>query len=452
MTKPRRAKTGFTLVELVIAFLILMTIGSAVLIAIKSSSQESKFINEQFSASLLSRKVVEDVMSEVEINPWAAESMIFSQAKMVDGELHFFSNLEDTSQPYFQLEYGEGNINNNQQPLYSLLESFRISLSTDLTDSQISSAKINLNWKSAISKGRLKTDFHFPNYTQQKIIDFPFESPPEELEKYICGYLYATQTQPISTLLNNPTIGGHAKTIEALGQIGLMSSRFFASDLYTDTVEELKKLEQEKETLLAAHFIDTNKLDTCLSKLVEKRYSLAKTSFQIFVFIEPFFKTLKQNYNQASLGIHYQETILLKTVMQNVKKLGDFFTLSIWLTITDLQNYFNPQISDKLSSLKMFKTSMKMINLARIMSISSIYKKLGKNGKADYLKLLKHLAAGFKGRFPALERLIAQEISLQNNPEKAFSSNQSLNSVYEYLKPGGKFDAVLQFIKEKNLL
>ncbi|GEM_PF-5456569 len=448
MSKSIIGGKGFTLVELVIAFFILMSIGAAFLIALRAGTQESTFLKEQFSAALLSRKVVEDVFAEVEINPWAADGIDFSKARMVDGESHFFSNLEDTKPPFFTIDTGEGNITSDCQPIYSLIEDFQISLKTDLSDPQIRTAKIALDWKSKNSKGRHETEFHYHNTTQQKEIDFPFTIEAGDLEKYICGFLYATQSQPIENILNNPTIGGHKNTIESLGQAGFMTSRFFSSDIYTDTVQEIELLEQEKQGLMSAVSLPGKELDACLKKLVEKRYNLAKISFQVFVFITPYLETIMQNNNQASLGIHFTNPVLLKVLLQNVTRLGDFFTLALWQTIVDLQTYFTPGFSKQISIKKLADNSLRIISLGRLLSFNSIYSKMGKDGKADYLKILNQVETSFKGRFAAMERLVAQEKDFQQNVSAAMAKNPSLANVYEYLKPGGKFSVILKFIKD----
>lgn len=449
MTVRHRLKNeGFSLLELVIAFFIFAIIGSAVLLALRSGSQETKFINEQFSASLLARKVIEDIFCEVDINPLSVQEIDVNQCKMVDGESHFFSNLEDSRPPSFVIQPDEGVISSEQQPLYSLVEAFKISIEPDLSDSKIYSSRVILDWDSKVAKGKHVVEFHFHNLNQKKDIDFPFEFAPGDLEKYICGYLYATQTQSVDAILALPQFGGRKETIEALGQIGLMSSWFFGSTLYTKTLKEIEQLEIEKATLLAACPIQSSALLKCLDKLVKRRYELVKMSFQVFAFICPYFDQLIGNCDEANLGVHYREPLLVKLLLENVTRLGKFFTMSLWQNIVDLQLYFSPQISPWVSLKKLSNVSVKLVNLGRIIAYNDIYQQFGRDGKADYIRLLEQIRAVFSGRFPALERLIAQEVGIQQNSSASFSQSPAIQNVVDFIKPGGKFAIILKFIKD----
>ncbi|MBF0545946.1 MAG: prepilin-type N-terminal cleavage/methylation domain-containing protein [Candidatus Riflebacteria bacterium] len=90
------SQRGFTLVELSIGMALLMLLAVIFFTLVKGGARESVLSSEHFTEAMLSQKVTEDLIEEVELNPYGIstlgmdESAPLTSSPVIDGGAPFF--------------------------------------------------------------------------------------------------------------------------------------------------------------------------------------------------------------------------------------------------------------------------------------------------------------------------------------------------------------------------
>ncbi len=243
---------AFTLVEILIGVGLLVVLLGIFLTIMRGGSSESRLSSDHFTSAMLSQKVVENMIEEVDLNPWGMEALGIEESSpltlspIVDGATVFFKSVEDRRPPWGKIDgQSEGIIDSTYAPLYFQVRPFRVSASgkrlsfdTSTPEHQhLISAGVEMNWDTKIGAGKTDAGCHLFSPIGPKPATISFLIDPQQLERDIAYHFFNSPGEPVPQLVAES--GADYQTITHLGRLYTGTSGFLNSPVLQKHLDEV---------------------------------------------------------------------------------------------------------------------------------------------------------------------------------------------------------------------
>ncbi len=438
---------GFSLIEIVIGFSILLFVGAMFLTFLQSSSKEAAFSSEIFDAVVLSQKVSEDILEELAVNPYGLETLGVQNSKksknhVVDRDSIFFSYFEDRKKPYGQINpERDGGLDETVQPLYDSVKKFkfnvtgkRIAESGNSFNRNLVECDINFSWGAKTGKGRYMNSVQFfspvteKEVTPQLIVNqasIDARIPAEVFNKSASVGEIAAQT------------GENAETILALGRIAIISRDFLNSPVFK---AEAAKVNQLTKNLGSISDIK-NYYETTL-ELALAWYELAKYCYQIVMLLDPQFAILQLQGKFVGLTGSGLNPMVFELSLMNFQVIYEYFVTSLINTRYYFYKILEPEIVKHKGTKTQLHAILKLIDLYRVTSLIKT-----RTGSAnEYRAFLQRIRTFSEHRNPFLYRMVNHELILISKPTEWLKRYPNLERLEKIIS--SRVPNILEFIKK----
>lgn len=426
---------GFTLLEIMVGVFILSSMALMFFWVVKSSSKESTFSGNHFSAIMIGQKVAEDIMEEYALNPYADESLgintsLAKQTTVIDGDSVFFMAIEDSCPPWGQIESAkDGGINKLQEPLYSQMKGFLLGSSV-ISDSpegfyeernNLQKVKLNINWKNAIDKGKTeKIFFVFAPREAKKVADptTSFDYAALGIEEAIKSLLPEGTdfSKPLSEILSS--LDANEKMIFDLAATNILCENFVKSNLVKKITREIRECERK------LGFVTDRKTEFELKLQIAKNwYQVARLSFNVVAAIAKNMAPVAED-ERSEDTFKSINPFKLRLSLMNIKITYRYFLDAMIAARYYYQKLLTPEMVAIAGQKRQQDIIVRLFDIYRILSFAPGHSK----GKLEY--------AGFILRVKEMSAWKNQHLYRFADQEKKFSEDFStLIEKFPNLKP-----------------
>ncbi len=423
-------KKGFTLLEVMVGFFIFSAVALLFFTVVGSSSKESAFSVNHFSAIMVGQKAAEDIMEEYQQNPYADESLalnssIATKNSLIDGGSVFFMAIEDTRPPWGKIESAkDGGINSTQEPLYSQMKGFTLSTKAlSEAPEEFESERENLrqislcvDWKNSSDQGKTQKTFYvFAPRQSKKLAD------------------------PLTSL--NFSDLGFEDELKALLPSGLDAGKSFA-----EAISELSPSEKARFQLDAVRIVGKGFAESELVQRMTKEIRLCKEKLGFVKDPESEFRQrlqlAKYCYQLArmSLSVVAATTQLAETSPAEVARLSEEDANEMYLNLKVVyymfldsmlaaRYYYQSLLGGKMAAITGQKTQQqliyRLIDIYRILVFAPEHDK-GKKEYEGFIARVKEMSA-WRNQF--LYRFVEQEKKLLEDFPKMLEKFPNLTPV-----------------------
>ncbi|MFZ5951973.1 MAG: type IV pilus modification PilV family protein [Candidatus Rifleibacteriota bacterium] len=431
---------GFSLVETLIGLLIFSATIMMFYLSVRSSSKESVFSNNHFSALMLSQKVSEDINEEFSINPFADETLLlnsknFGTPNLVEGNSIFFAALEDVKAPWGLIDSStDGGIDSSHTTLYSQLKGFVLSTESKddyfagFSDESANLKKINLhfNWKTALDQGRIEKDFFVFAPREAKTIIDPFESLDYEALgiKNAVKMLLPSDTdfsKPMDEIISS--LGASEKILFELATAQILCNNFFNSPLFLEISKENSQLTEE-----LLWITDAKEALKKRKKLADNWYLMSQTALSVVAAVSKIFSEFDQNQKVFD-AMKSLDQFQLKQYLMNVRMLYRYFLDSMIAARYNLQKVFCNSNIKIVETIEQERMIFKLLDIYRVLSFAPGHD----NGQEEYLGYIARVKQMFNWKNRYIYRFFDLEENLASKPSRLVEKYPNLQHPYRIM-------------------
>lgn len=450
-----RKTRGFTLLEIMIGVFIISSMAIMFFYVVRSSSKESTFSSNYFSAIMIGQKVAEDIIGEYSINPYAEESLglntsLAKKTGIIDGDSVFFMALEDRRPPWGEIESAkDGGINELQEPLYSQMKGFLLGSSavsdspTYFSEEKSNLQKVNLviEWKNAIDAGKTeKTFFVFAPRNAKKV-----SGPLADIDYSALGLEDAVKsllpegtdpTKSVSEILG--TLNANEKLIFDLAATQILCKTLATSDVLKKLIIEVQ--ECEKKLGLDAD----KKTEFELRRQIAKNwYKIAKLSFNIIAAVAKTMAPVAEDAraNEAFGKLNQSQ---LKLSLKNIKITYRYFLDSMIAARFHYEKLLTPEMTRITGQKLQQDIIVRLFDIHRILALAPDHAK----GQSDYTNFISRVKEMAAWRNQYLYRFADQESKLSEDIPSLMDKFPNLKPVHQILAK--QIPTVLSFVESQN--
>ena len=430
---------GFSLIETMIAVLVLSMVALMLYQGIQSARSEITFGADHLSALLLSQKVLEDCIQEMDVNPNGLATLGLdtpnpSPVALVDGASPFFSNLEDRAAPWHKIQGGPGEtLDQNFGPLYTQVKDFKIQANStrQTTDQNMSLVNIELSWKAKTGTGNMPMSCFVYSPVLPKQTSIGLVVDDSVLEKVICRRLFVCPPMSMTGILS--TYGGNTDTLKAYATLAHGAENVMYSSFYLNTMNAIGKNEKLFKTLSGSPKNQT--YFDLVKKLAGDNYQIARVAFNAMLVLQPHMEKAMIEYDETFFGTylwdkrrrHHATACMIDYVM-----LSKLFVERLFYAKT----YYEILIEKDMAEFQDMRRIQ--INLVRVMDIYKILLLVPSSPvtQTHFVTFFRHVKSFADGRHQALVRLAQMNIDLATNVPALLEKNpnlQRVNAVIERL-------------------
>jgi prepilin-type N-terminal cleavage/methylation domain-containing protein len=441
-----RRKQGFSLIETMIAILVLSLVALMFYSGVQSARNEITFGAEHFTALLLTQKVLEDCIQEMEVNPNGLGTLGLDNndpaaVSIVDGGSVFFTNLEDRTPPWRKIEGGAGeHLDENFGPLYAQSKDFKIKANAVrlTTDSNMSQVNVEISWKTKVGKGIMPMNCLVYSPVLPKKTSAAFTVDPALLERFICRRLFLCPPMSMPTIVS--TYGGDPQTIETYGKLAYGVESLLQSTYYLKTMMLLDKNEKTIQSLMGSP--KTKTFYTLVNTVASDNYQIARLAFNSLLTLQPYVEKAINEYDGSHLGPYLWEPKnrhYASSCLKEYMTIANLFVERLFFA----KNYYEMLIQKDLAEFQ--DTRRLQLNLIRVMDLYKILFLIPSSPiqETQFVKFFRHVKEFAGGRNPALVRLAQQTIEFSADKQVLLNRNPNLKPVFEVI---GKLPDYAAFI------
>ncbi|MBF0408745.1 MAG: type II secretion system protein [Candidatus Riflebacteria bacterium] len=436
----KRNLSAFTLIELTVALGIFTFVGTMLMFSLKSASREAEFGEKHFQSILLGQKVIEDLHEELWLNPngfsiLAIDSCKTKPTRIINGESIFFTHLQNSSPPWDYIDFSEGVLDSQKEPLYSQVSDFFITIETSRRAAKTSSSPdknlyngtINFSWRGKNSPG----DFQ---------IDAIFYAPITKKEVNVSALIDdsgITSNASYVELIGKS--GGNNDLVSKIGKLNYIGRSFITSSFLKGALNEIQQLNIKADSAEAAS--NMSELYQHRSDLAKIWYEVAKQSLHILYYLETTMSFVSSNFSTSNLGpgLSGGYSYLYQSGFRDFDMIYETFVGAMRQYRSNSQSLLTKDLSSQRGIRQQYMIMMKLIDCYRVMAMIKTYP----DGMAEYKDFLESLKIYASGRNPSLERFVVQEIDWATTPEELASHYPALTTVFELLQ--NKLPPLLDF-------
>lgn len=440
----KKKDSGFTLIEILIGIALFLVLMVCFLTIIRGGTRESALSSDHFTSSMLTQKVIEDILEELDLNPLGFSSLGIDESSplmptaVVDGNTPFFNCVEDRTAPWGKINaQNEGTIDNTFEPLYGQVKNFLVSAvgkkipvkSSNPENLHLVETSVQFDWKAKVGKGSTLAmcQLFAPIGVKPASISFSFNQP--DLEDEIANTFFGNPGNPLSKLITDT--GANYQTVLSLGIIHFGTKGFINSNglkTFMDAVANAK-------TKAALSY--PNKAEEAQAKqnLAKAYFDLGNTCFQMTYSLASEVVYLKDHCEKADLGEQLSDdTDAFATGLENYRRL-----MATFIDASEKSRYtYSLLLDPSLTGARGVKQQMfvvrRLLDLHRILAVISEKP----SGLSEYKTFLSDLGKAFEGRNPYLSRLILQESGFAASVDSLADKHPFLKSVQHVTEDAGK--------------
>ncbi|MBF0407309.1 MAG: prepilin-type N-terminal cleavage/methylation domain-containing protein [Candidatus Riflebacteria bacterium] len=432
----RIKKTGFTIVEILIAMGIVAVIAGGAFVSLRSAKKELMFGAEHFSAILIGQKVMEDLSQEIAVNPHAFTSLgidsgSLTEGSVVNGGSIFFTRVEDRVPPWGSINSSdEGVIDEKMQPLFKQLKNFQVSakasrqapVTSNDPARNLYDTEVEVTWKNSESSGKYKTNCIFASVLSQKQPRQPFVLPPEEIENEITVSLFGEPTMTLSEVLADK--GGDPATIQSLGRLYAYSDSLLNSSGFLQLVASVSTSADAVASFTGTVF---NKSQYEMTRNVASgSMEIARLTFHLTHSLLKDAELVMNNFDLNHLGNHLWYNT--HTAARPLKMLRDLNTITV-SHIVQAQAHYALLLEEGMAkyqdSRKRQMNMLKVMDLCRILLVHPT-KPFSKDS-VD--KFFEHLLSVSEKHDSIMARYVVQERTFIGDKTELCKRYPSLNLI-----------------------
>lgn len=447
-----RVKRGVSLLEIIIVLAIFTIIGVTFLSYLSQSSKGMKFTDDYFKATVLSQKVLEDIMGEIAVNPYGLNALGIDKKEttfheVVDGKSIFFSYVEDLVAPFGEIDpVKDGGISKSMQPVYDEVKKFRFNFLTkklaesgDTEDRNIHRCSVKFAWNTDVGGGTLINSCDFFSPVTAKKIDLNNIKSIKNIDARIPEEVFLEPKKSISEIA--ALTGENVETILALGRISIVTKDFACSSFFADWKGKIQMLEKKLSTVSKLDYSSRYKY---IKSIADAWYLISKNSFQIVICLQPSFDVLLTSGKFSNKTLQKFNAVGFQQNLFYYRLIYGYFIGSIEHAKYNYYKLLEKDIVKFKGEKFQMQVILKLLDLYRIIAI--LPNKA--SGMSDYKKFLKKVKLFSNFRIPSLYRIVLQEEELIKSKNKwltTFPNLQLINTaLYE------KMPKILSFIKTKS--
>jgi len=448
----RKRNKAFSLVEVMIGVVIFSVVSISYITFLSHSIGESTFSSEYFSTLKIKKKVMEDFMEEVAVNPYGFEMLGVPEStnqytEVVDGSTVHFSGLEDQQKPYGKIDPGaENSINSKVMPLYEIVKKFkfraqaqRLEKSGDGEKRNLVKCNLDFRWDAKTGKGLYESSCAFFSPVTAKKSDIALTIDEALIDSRIPKECFNDPTKSLLQIANERS--STLEAVTALGRIALITEDFMKSQYYT---KQMKAIEKLKQNLALVPDNRPEQEFAVRLGIAQAWYDLAKTCYQIVVYLEPCFAILQsQNVDALKTGTKNLSPFRVQQAMFDYRIIYEYFSGCI----VQARYYYYSLIEKDLALYKGGKKQLQV--LQKLMDLYRIVTLLPgvSNGMNQYKTFLTRLDGFTEGRNPYLQRMVRQELIYLQDPAGWLEKLPNLKRISLIVKD--KVPQILAFIKAR---
>ncbi|MFZ2960430.1 MAG: hypothetical protein WA705_26425 [Candidatus Ozemobacteraceae bacterium] len=430
-----RSLSGFTLVEVLIGVGLLAFLLLIFLTVLRGGTRESTLSSDHFTSAMLSQKVVEDMIEEVDLNPLGMSALgiedgsPLSPTSVVDGAAPFFKSIEDRTPPWGRIDgQKEGIIDSTYAPLFGQVKTFMVSATAKRPAVGVSfpenrhliEAGIHFDWDARVGGGNQGASCYLFSPVGAKPASISFNFDQAQVEKEIATNFFDSPGVSLAQLTSES--GANFQTVLCLGTIHYASQGFINSTVLKTYLDEVT-LQKTKSAGPFGSKADEYKAKQALAKAY---YDLANSCFLAVYVLATDVANLKNACSTADLGeVLSDNPTSFLTGLKNYRKIYITFLDSIDLSFRAYYELLTPALAGARGVKQQMFVIKRLLDLQRIQACDPT------NSVAlnQYKLFLEALRSEMEGRNPFLHRLLMQEKGFAQSVDMLVEKHPFLNRI-----------------------
>ena len=412
-----RSRHAFTLLEITIGMGLLIVLIGFFLLILRGSSRESALSSDHFTGAMLSQKVVEDLMEEVDLNPHGLsalgieESAPLSPTPVVDGAAPFFKQIEDRNQPWGRIEgQQEGTIDSSYVPLFNLVRSFRVSAqgkrlapsgSTPEYRHLIESG-VRFDWNPKAGTGNMSAGCRLFAPVGAKPASAALNVPENLVDGVIANEFFEEPGQSPAKLIADS--GADAQTVRRLALVQVFTRGVIEAPGFQQAIASAQQAELKLQGPFATKLAEYE----ARQEHAKAAFDLANSCFLACHLLATDVALLKNACTEANLGtILYHRPEEFTVGLRNYGKLYETWRRSVAIARKGYLDLLSPNLAGTRGGKQHLFVIRRLLDLFRIVACDPAQPA----GLSQYRLFLANLQKAVDGRNPYLFRTLQQEVS-----------------------------------------